>query len=39
MFPIDRFLGWSSTQTISGNTVLRNQPFAGRNTATIERCS
>ncbi|MGE3396568.1 MAG: TadE/TadG family type IV pilus assembly protein [Sphingomonas sp.] len=39
MFPIDRFLGWSTTQTISGNTVLRNQPYAGRNTATIERCS
>lgn len=37
--PIHRFLGWSATETISGNTVLRNQPFAGRNTATVERCS
>jgi Flp pilus assembly protein TadG len=39
MFPIDRFLGWSASETISGNTVLRNQPFAGRNTATVERCT
>jgi Flp pilus assembly protein TadG len=30
MVPIDRFLGWPSTNTISGETVLRNQPFAGR---------
>ena len=37
--PIHRFLGWSATETISGNTVLRNQPFAGRNTATVERCT
>lgn len=39
MFPIHRFLGWSASETISGNTVLRNQPFAGRNTATVERCT
>jgi len=28
--PIDRFLGWASSNTISGETVLRNQPYAGR---------
>lgn len=28
--PIDRFLGWGTSNTISGETVLRNQPFAGR---------
>jgi hypothetical protein len=39
MFPIHRFLGWSASETISGNTVLRNQPYAGRNTATVERCT
>lgn len=37
--PIDRLLGWSATETITGNTVLRNQPFAGRSTAVVERCS
>jgi Flp pilus assembly pilin Flp len=39
LFPIDRFLGWSSSETISGNTVLRNQPFAGRSNSTVERCT
>ena len=28
--PIDRFLGWANSNTISGETVLRNQPYAGR---------
>jgi Flp pilus assembly protein TadG len=37
--PIYRFLGWSQTETISGNTVLRNQPFAGRSNTTVVRCS
>jgi Flp pilus assembly protein TadG len=30
MFPIAGFLGWSNNQTITSNTVLRNQPYAGR---------
>lgn len=29
--PLGSFLGWSNTQTIQSETVLRNQPFAGRN--------
>jgi len=34
--PIGSFLGWSDDVTIVQNTVLRNQPFAGRtNTETI----
>jgi Flp pilus assembly protein TadG len=37
--PIYQFLGWSQTETISGNTVLRNQPFAGRSNSTVVRCS
>ena len=37
--PIHRFLGWTATETISGNTVLRNQPYAGRSNATVVRCS
>lgn len=30
MFPIYNFLGWSNSETITANTVLRNQPYAGR---------
>jgi hypothetical protein len=30
MFPIDRFLGWANTDTITQTTVLTNQPYAGR---------
>lgn len=29
--PLGSFLGWGNTQTITSETVLRNQPFAGRN--------
>jgi Flp pilus assembly protein TadG len=29
--PLGRLLGWSSTESITADTVLRNQPFAGRN--------
>jgi Flp pilus assembly protein TadG len=28
--PLGGFMGWSNSQTITQNTVLRNQPFAGR---------
>lgn len=34
LFPITGFLGWSEVQTVSANTVLRNQPFAARSTGT-----
>lgn len=34
LFPIAGFLGWSDTTTITSNTVLRNQPFAGRVVST-----
>jgi Flp pilus assembly protein TadG len=30
IIPLGGFLGWGNTQTITQNTVLRNQPFAGR---------
>jgi TadE-like protein len=36
--PLGGFLGWSNSQTITQNTVLRNQPFAGR-TININRIS
>lgn len=40
MFPIAGFLGWGSTDTVSANTVLRNQPYAGRSVTTPpERCT
>lgn len=34
MFPIAGFLGWGNTDTVSANTVLRNQPYAGRSVTT-----
>jgi Flp pilus assembly protein TadG len=34
MFPIAGFIGWSNTDTMTSNTVLRNQPYAGRSSAT-----
>lgn len=37
--PIGSFLGWSDDIEIVQNTVLRNQPFAGRNTGVTIRCS
>lgn len=40
MFPIAAFLGWSDRDTISSDTVLRNQPYAGRTIPTPEvRCT
>ena len=37
--PIGRFLGWSDNETISANTVLRNQPYAGRSVSTVVLCN
>lgn len=37
--PVGRFLGWSDSETITASTALRNQPYAGRSNATVERCS
>ncbi len=34
VFPLSILMGWPSTQTLSQETVLRNQPFAGRNMTT-----
>lgn len=40
MFPVAGFFGWSDTDTITANTVLRNQPYAGRSIPTPSvRCS
>jgi Flp pilus assembly protein TadG len=36
--PLGGFMGWGNTQTVTQNTVLRNQPFAGRS-ITINRIS
>lgn len=36
--PVGRLLGWTNNVTIRQNTVLRNQPFAGRNTAVAVVC-
>lgn len=36
--PLGGFMGWSNNQTVTQNTVLRNQPFAGRS-ITITRIS
>lgn len=34
VFPLGILMGWPSTQTLTANTVLRNQPYAGRNMTT-----
>lgn len=34
MFPIAGFLGWGNTDSITASTALRNQPYAGRSTAS-----
>ncbi len=39
VFPVPQFLGWSTTDTITANTVLRNQPYAGRSNSTVIRCA
>jgi hypothetical protein len=38
MFPVGAFLGWSDQTTVSSETMLRNQPYAGRNTSTVIVC-
>ncbi|HTU10140.1 MAG TPA: TadE/TadG family type IV pilus assembly protein [Allosphingosinicella sp.] len=30
ILPLGRLMGWGNTQTLTSNTVLRNQPYAGR---------
>ena len=32
LFPVARLFGWSSTQTITSTTLLKNQPYATQNT-------
>lgn len=40
LFPIAAFLGWDSTQTITANTALKNQPYASQNVpAVVARCA
>ncbi len=34
VFPLGHLMGWPSTQSLTQETVLRNQPFAGRNMST-----
>lgn len=36
--PLGRFLGWSNNVTITQNTLLRNQPYAGRSTGAPIVC-
>ena len=36
--PVGKLLGWSGDVSVTQNTVLRNQPYAGRNTAVAIVC-
>lgn len=36
--PLGRFLGWNNNVTITQNTLLRNQPYAGRSTGVPIVC-
>jgi len=38
LVPLFGFMGWSKTETVTANTVLRNQPFASQTIPTV-RCS
>jgi Flp pilus assembly protein TadG len=38
VFPLGTLMGWPSTQTLTSETVLRNQPYAGR-TISVRRIS
>lgn len=38
--PIWRFISsWGTTETVTSNTVLRNQPYAGRSVSNVVRCT
>lgn len=40
IFPLGKLLGWSSTETVSAKTLLKNQPFATQSIPTVVvRCS
>ena len=40
LFPVARLFGWSSTQTISATTLLKNQPYATQTTtANVTVCT
>lgn len=36
LFPLQAWLGWGSTDTISATTILKNQPYATQSTSTPE---
>jgi Flp pilus assembly protein TadG len=36
--PLDRLLGWDEDVTVTQNTLLRNQPYAGRSNSTTIVC-
>lgn len=39
MFPLARMLGWSSNVTITGQTVLRNQPYGVQTFPSVTICT
>lgn len=38
LFPLNGFIGGSGTTTVSGSTVLRNQPYGDQATPTVRNC-
>lgn len=38
MFPVGALLGWGAQETVSAETMLRNQPYAGRATGVVIVC-
>ncbi len=39
LLPVAGLLGWSQNNTITGSTVLRNQPYAARSTTVAVKCN
>lgn len=36
VFPVAKLLGWGNTQTITGQTILKNQPYAAQASTTVQ---
>jgi Flp pilus assembly protein TadG len=39
MFPMATMIGWTSNQSITASTVLRNQPYSAQSTPVYAKCS
>lgn len=38
LFPLSRWIGWSSTATLAGTTIMKNQPYATQAATSPKQC-